>query len=91
MEKKSPERIFGECIALGILGYAVGEYFNRRYRECDSERKTQWRQTYPMHHGEVGVILSKAGKASKSPQLQSLGVGLMASDINDYNEWKIRP
>jgi hypothetical protein len=51
------------------------------------QQKRKWENFVKMHHGEAGAILTAAGILTRSPSLAASGIGLMAHDWKDRNDW----
>lgn len=74
--------------ALGqLVGELVGNKANQLYESRSQQGKAQWREDFPIHHGDVGCALVDDGKKKKDHLTIGLGKGLMISDIADKDEW----
>lgn len=57
------------------------------YEKFSPEQKDEWKKKYPMHHGEVGVLMILGGVLSKNAGLAAFGTGLAIEDWKDRDEW----
>lgn len=49
--------------------------------------KARWQGFIKSHHGEWGAVGALAGLSSGSPALTGIGLGLMAHDWRDKDDW----
>lgn len=83
MPKMSPTAKF--LVSLGVTaaaGYAAKVLYDR----CTDEEKRQWREALP-HHGEMGLLALVAGLATRNPVFTGAGLGAVATDLDDVDEW----
>ena len=52
-----------------------------------SQEKKEWKNQYPFHHGEAGVLAFLVGIFGKMPRLATFGLGLAVDDWKDRNKW----
>jgi len=76
-----------EGVAGALVGYALGELANERYRESTPEERELWRRNRIMHHGKLGSLILIDSVGRKRPFYAGTGIGLMLSDLQDIDEW----
>ena len=48
-----------------LAGYLIGSITPKIYELLSDEQKRQWKEIFPVHHGEVGVVLSSISIISR--------------------------
>ena len=73
-------------VGLGLS--AVACYVAKKVHDGLSiAEKRQWREEFPVHHGEVGIPVTLGGVLSGNPLMTGAGLGLVLSDLDDKDEW----
>jgi len=70
-----------------IAGTTVGTLVNKIYYSLPEDKKAEWNKKRPMHHGDIGYLVSQYGKATDNPNLLQFGKKLRETDIQDKDEW----
>lgn len=83
MVKMDPATKF--LLALGVTA-AAGLAAKVLYDRSTRAEKNAWRKALP-HHGEVGLLALLAGAVSGNPILAGAGLGAVAADLDDRDEW----
>jgi hypothetical protein len=83
---KTLPREYQEAIGL-LAGRLIGEGVNRMYESRMPEEKAIWEIGRPMHHGDLGYVLTEDGKKRRDAFMAGVGKGLMLSDIKDRDKW----
>ncbi|MFX1293244.1 MAG: hypothetical protein ACFFD2_00095 [Promethearchaeota archaeon] len=52
-------------IDLKTTGYLIGSITPKIYELLSDEQKRKWKETFPIHHGEVGMIISSVSIISR--------------------------
>jgi hypothetical protein len=68
-------------------GQIIGRYFVNQYQACSSQSRDLWWTVRWLHHGALGELLVARGKKKHKPFIIGLGRGLMATDLQDKDEW----
>ncbi|MHA1129490.1 MAG: hypothetical protein ACTSQI_05025 [Candidatus Helarchaeota archaeon] len=48
-----------------IAGYLIGSITPKIYEKLSMEQKRKWKEIFPIHHGEAGVVLSGVSLISR--------------------------
>lgn len=70
-----------------FLWLMAGMAATKLYEKFSPEQKNDWKKKYPMHHGEIGVLMVLGGILSKNAGLSAFGAGLAIDDWKDKDEW----
>ena len=62
----------------------VAELYNKY---VTPQEKYEWENKVDIHHGEFGLLTALAGILTDSPKTITTGIGLMAHDWKDRDQW----
>ncbi len=48
-----------------IAGYLIGSITPKIYDQLSDEQRRKWKETFPIHHGEAGIVLSTVSIISR--------------------------
>jgi len=70
-----------------LVWFLAGLTAPKIYEKLSPKVKAEWKEKYPGHHGEVGVMMLLSGSVTKNLGLAAFGAGLIIEDWKDKNEW----
>jgi len=87
MARKNIGQTLIEAAACGLTAYLIGRAATALYQQSTPEERRRWDSERVMHHREVGCLAAALGLLTESPNMLTAGLGLIASDAQDVDQW----